>query len=92
MGNTTKREQCGGQEFHVADCYVWAEIHYLDSATDYREYLRENVLPQQQSGPGGQPMVLLDNDSARVWSSFAKFFVVWLIPLLVILVIVIRQD
>ncbi len=25
--------------FHVRDCYVWAEIYYLDSPTDYREYL-----------------------------------------------------
>ena len=25
--------------FHVSDCYIWSEIHYLDSPTDYREYL-----------------------------------------------------
>jgi len=31
-----------GQEFRVRDCYVWSEIHYLDSATDYREYLPQN--------------------------------------------------
>jgi hypothetical protein len=31
-----------GQEFCVRDCYVWSEIHYLDSATDYREYLPQN--------------------------------------------------
>lgn len=27
------------QEYRVSDCYVWSEIHYLDSATDYCEYL-----------------------------------------------------
>jgi len=31
-----------GQEFRVRDCYVWSEIYYLDSATDYREYLPQN--------------------------------------------------
>jgi hypothetical protein len=25
-----------GQEFRARDCYVLSEIHYLDSATDYR--------------------------------------------------------
>jgi len=24
---------------HVGDCYVWSEIYYLDSPTDYRECL-----------------------------------------------------
>jgi hypothetical protein len=27
------------QEFCVSDCYVLSEIKYLDSATDYREFL-----------------------------------------------------
>ncbi len=31
--------QIGGTSIHVGDCRVWAEIYYLDSATDYREYL-----------------------------------------------------
>ena len=30
------------QEFRVSDGYVWAEIHYLDSPTDYREYLPQH--------------------------------------------------
>jgi hypothetical protein len=29
----------GGKFAHVGDCYVWAEIYYLDSLTDYREFL-----------------------------------------------------
>jgi hypothetical protein len=24
---------------HVGDCHIWAEINYLDSANDYREFL-----------------------------------------------------
>jgi hypothetical protein len=87
MGNPTKRERDGGQEFHVADCYVWAEIHHLDSPTDYREYLPGNSSPQ--SGPRDQPLVFLDDDSSQYrWGSFGKSFLVWSILLLVILVIV----
>ena len=37
------RTQVGGQEVHVGDAYVWAEIYYLDSRTDYRECLPENA-------------------------------------------------
>ena len=29
----------GGTPFHVSDCQIWAEIYYLDSPTDYREFL-----------------------------------------------------
>ena len=29
----------GGERFHIRDCYIWWAIHYLDSSTDYREYL-----------------------------------------------------
>jgi len=29
----------GRTPFYVKDCRVWAEINYLDSPTNYREYL-----------------------------------------------------
>jgi hypothetical protein len=29
----------GGRVMHVKDCYIWSEIYYLDSPTDYRECL-----------------------------------------------------
>jgi hypothetical protein len=93
MGNTTRRERDGGQEFHVGDCYVWAEIHYLDSPTDYREYIPENVLPAQ-SGIRGEPMVLLDNDSPGLLrSSFVRSFLFWsFIAGLIILMLRAWQD
>jgi hypothetical protein len=34
-----RKQQAGGEMFHVSDARVWAEINYLDSPTDYREYL-----------------------------------------------------
>lgn len=35
--------QSGGAEVHVKDCYVWAEIQYLDSTTNYKECLRSGT-------------------------------------------------
>ena len=40
---SNSRDAAHGTSFHVKDCYVWSEIYYLDSATDYREYLPQNI-------------------------------------------------
>jgi hypothetical protein len=53
------RQRIGGTPIHVKDCYIWAEIYYLDSSTDYREYLtqsNESVRPLP-----GQELVMLDD-------------------------------
>ncbi len=45
---------------HIGDCYVWAEIYYLDSPTDYREYLPQDC----DKGPRTIPLdnwVLLES-------------------------------
>jgi hypothetical protein len=49
-------KQIGGEPVHIRDCYVWAEIYYLDSKTDYREYLPEppHSLPDSE-------LVMLDS-------------------------------
>lgn len=39
MNENRRYQNVGGATAHVGDCHVWAEIAYLDSATDYREYL-----------------------------------------------------
>lgn len=39
MLEPTRDKQIGGTSGHVSDCYVWAEIYYLDSSTNYRECL-----------------------------------------------------
>ena len=33
------KKEIGGDGFYVRDWHVWSAIHYLDSPTDYREYL-----------------------------------------------------
>ena len=57
MENTVQRKETGGTGIHVGDCYVWTEIQYLDSPSDYREYL-----PQyRRSNPDNDPLVMLDS-------------------------------
>jgi hypothetical protein len=72
-----------GQEFRVRDCYVWSEIHYLDSATDYREYLPQNNIhaPIRRDDP-----ILLDSsrDSCRHSSPSWYFLVVLLMVFLIV--------
>lgn len=63
MPNQDKR--IGGEPVHVGDSYVWAEIFYLDSATDYREYLPQKVVARRAVSE--KDLVMLD--SSRVLSS-----------------------
>jgi hypothetical protein len=56
--------QIGGEPVHVRDCYIWAEIYYLDSPTDYREYLPRAsseheivILGSSSQGPNLSPLV-----------------------------------
>lgn len=51
MLNQDKR--IGREAVYIRDCYVWAEIHYLDSPTSYRE-----CLPQHSV----ESLTLPDND------------------------------
>ena len=39
MATQPQHEQIGGAPYRIADAYVWAAIYYLDSPTDFREYL-----------------------------------------------------
>lgn len=62
MPNPADREQSSGQSFHIADCHVWAEIHYLDSPTDYREYLPPNR--NRPHALAGEDLVMLDSSKS----------------------------
>jgi hypothetical protein len=66
-------KQIGGEPVHIRDCYVWAEIYYLDSKTDYREYLPE--------GPHSLPdneLVMLDSSREALNHNSV---VSWAVPL-----------
>ena len=61
--------------FRVGDCYIWAEIQYLDSGTDYREYL----LNGSPTGPQAPTDDFITLDSSSVsWSASLALLLVFL--------------
>ncbi len=54
----------GGTPFRVGDCQIWAEIHYLDSPTDYREYLPAGTRGWERSAEG--ELCLLDDEGPHL--------------------------
>ena len=69
MGATvgsSNHSHVGGSSFHVSDCQIWAEIHYLDSPTDYREYLPVDSL--QGWKPVEGQLIMLDDERPHSWS------------------------
>jgi hypothetical protein len=74
MSNNRELGKYGGQKYHVGDCYVWASISYLDSTTDYREYLPGNVQLSANT-PSAESFVLLNTDRTHsFWNSLAEPF------------------
>jgi hypothetical protein len=71
MGDLSRQEWIGGNWSHVGDCHVWAEINYLDSATDYREFLPCNA--PSPVPPIGK-LVMLDDGAA-----FSRTVLSWLL-------------
>jgi hypothetical protein len=71
-----QHKQIGGEPVHIRDCYVWAEIYYLDSKTDYREYLPERApsLPENE-------LIMLDSSKE---SPHPNSIVSWAVPLAVV--------
>ena len=72
-------KEIGGQPVHIRDCYVWAEIYYLDSPTNYREHL-----PAQAVAPttvSRDDFVTLDSSGESSnhqgsWTIAGLFFVI----------------
>jgi hypothetical protein len=56
MSNFSK--EIGGKPVRIKDCYIWSEIYYLDSPTDYREYLPQQGGHSRTSPSDG--LVMLD--------------------------------
>jgi hypothetical protein len=72
--------EIGGQAFHVGDCYIWSSIYYLDSPTNYREYLpHHNVCLPTVSGD----LVMLDSSKSLT----SRSLLVSLVILVLILII-----
>lgn len=72
---------------HVRDCQLWAEIDYLDSPTDYREYL-----PGQEISPGTpdrDDLVMLEtqNHSLRRYRKRLSIVLIGVITMLIFVLI-----
>jgi hypothetical protein len=84
MGNLANRQRMGGESVHIGDCYVWAEIYYLDSPTNYRDYLpQDRVL-----GPRTVPLddwVILES-SERSPGRGKKPLLGWIVFLSILLI------
>ena len=59
MADLTKGKGVAGGSFHISDCYIWAEIFYLDSSTDYREYLPPSS--RRPLAVNGNDLIMLDD-------------------------------
>jgi hypothetical protein len=84
MGNLANRQRMGGESVHIGDSYVWAEIYYLDSPTNYRDYLPQNRVP----GPHAVPLddlVILES-SERSPGRGNKPFLGWIVLLSILLI------
>jgi hypothetical protein len=64
-------QHIGGHSFHVGDCRVWAEINYLDSASNYSETLAEPLAQRSQPQTG----TLVPADNAPRFSGIAATFI-----------------
>ena len=62
MSNHIQPNNNGGIPTHLNDCYVWIEILYLDSPTDYREHLPGRGLTGNSLGNN---LELLSDGNAR---------------------------
>lgn len=67
----------GGTPFHVSDCQIWAEIYYLDSPTDYREFLPAADVGWRRSSEG--ELHMLDDEGPHL--SCARAYLVCGVPL-----------
>jgi len=69
-------DKIGGYSVHVSDCYIWSEIYYLDSPTDYREYL-----PPLRIHPDSIPrngFALLEPSENKLSHLFLQILIFWL--------------
>ncbi len=75
MRNSAKAKSTDAGDWHIRDCYVWAEIYYLDSPTDYRE-----CLPTASSNqPHSDGIILLDDNRNSGQRGFFAFLITVLV-------------
>jgi hypothetical protein len=82
MDNLADRQRIGGVSVVISDWCIWAEINYLDSPTDYREYLPQNCAAPRKIPDNG--VVMLDSYAFR--RSYRRHGSLWLVLLFVLII------
>jgi hypothetical protein len=68
----------------IGDCYVWAEIYYLDSPTNYRDYLPQDRVLGPRTVPLDDWVILEPSErSPRIGSKPLLGWIVFLSILLI---------
>ena len=60
MDEASDQKLIGGIPAHIGDCFIWSEILYLDSSSEYREYL--TAVPPQPAAILLQPPITINRD------------------------------
>jgi len=74
-----QRKPADEKPVRTCDCYIWSEISYLDSPTDYRECLAQSSFHPQVTSAD---LVMLDSSSS--WPNFRSLSA-WTISALLLL-------
>jgi len=82
-------QKIGGKAVHVGDSHVWATIFYLDSPTEYREFLPAFV---QESRPLNKNLAILDNKTTSIWGQLPVILVIALVIVSIIRGVFLKPD
>jgi hypothetical protein len=85
MRQENSEENIADTAFHVSDCRVWAEIYYLDSPTDYGEFIEPGEPKIARGGMAPRPRITTDSSAPAMRGE--RIFLVYLPILLITLVI-----
>ena len=83
VGHEINQSRNRKQAISVYDLRVWGEINYLDSSTDYREYLLQPPCPS--SAP--VELEFLDDQKKLPWAMIAKSASLIAIACMVLLIV-----
>ena len=78
-------ETIGASAVRIDDCHVWAAISYLDSPTDYREYLPP-VRPERPE-PSGSELRMLEASSSTAWRPLRTIMVTAFLICILLLIV-----
>src|SRR5256885_13611857 len=70
MSEPNHQTQTSETASHVGDCYIWAEIYYLDSVTNYRECLPPHI--QEPASDLGDLVMLDEITPSPLWTVLRK--------------------